>query len=419
MSQEARNYDILVWGATSFTGQRLVEYLALNAPAGTRVAIGGRNERKLKGVLAALAAKHPSTPVCITSADIQVGDSNDLPRLRAIVGQAKVVASTVGPYARYGSNLVRACVDERTDYCDITGEVPWVKQMHAELNDAAQKNNVRIASLCGFDCIPADLGCMMLAQYARREFGEPLKHVKGSIVGIRGGVSGGTLKTLAHQLRSEGKSLAKGLVTGPKDGESRTSALGTRGVIHYDKSLERWQAFWIMSIVNSSTVNWAGQVLGYGPGFEYTESLSARNLPHAIAITVGLFYGVVLMFFGLTQRMLYALRIIPRPGAGPSEEFTRKGFFSLSLEATTESHVFYGKVAGSSDPGYGETITYLGESALCLALSDEDSDEFRPGVYPPSVIMGDALLRRLRAKGCQFEVSRERISGGAAGKKSM
>ncbi|KAI7826459.1 hypothetical protein BX661DRAFT_171715 [Kickxella alabastrina] len=383
MADTARKYDILVWGATSFTGARLVEYLALNAPAKTRIALGGRNKSKLDSVQTSLAAKHPSAAGTLRAMDILVGDSANAARLHEIVAQTKVVASTVGPYTRHGTKIVHACVDEKTDYCDITGELPWVKEMHSKLNEKAVRNNVHIASLCGFDCIPADLGCLMLAQYAREEFKEPLLHVKGSIVGIRGGRANCSEK------------------------------FAKRGLIHYDETLGRWQTFWIMSLVNSQTVNWAGEVLGYGPGFQYAESMSARNLFHAVVIALGLFYGVILIFFSLTRSFLYAIKVIPRPGDGPSESFTESGFFSLHLEASTANHVFYGKVTGSSDPGYGETIKYLGESALCLAF-DRDK-KFRPGVYPPSVIMGDALLGRLRGKGCQFEVARKPIAAALKG----
>ncbi|KAJ2004588.1 hypothetical protein H4R26_002428 [Coemansia thaxteri] len=407
-----RAYDVLVWGATSFTGERLVEYLALHAPPGTRVAIGGRNQSKLAEIKERLTAKHPDAVHDIGAMDVLVGDSANLARLHEIVAQTKVVASTVGPYTLYGSELVRACVAEGTDYCDITGEFPWVKQMHRELSEQAVRNNVHIASMCGFDCIPADLGCFMLAQYANSEIGQPLLHAKGSIVGIKGGVSGGTLATLVNQIGVEKRSLWKRLFAKKRtnrhsggSSSSNTEAARTsyrRGIIHYDDTLQRWQTFWIMSMINTQTACWAGRVLNYGPGFSYTESMTARNLLHAILIALGLLYGVLLMMFSVTRKLLYALRIVPRPGEGPSEEFTRQGFFSLHLEGFTAKEKVYGKVSGTSDPGYGETITYLGESALCLAFDRDQT--FRPGVYPPSVTMGSALLRRLRAKGCQFEV---------------
>ncbi|KAJ1648357.1 hypothetical protein J3B02_001936 [Coemansia erecta] len=412
----SRKYDIVIWGASSFTGARLVEYLALNAPTDARIAIGGRNKTKLAEVQSRLAAKHVSAADALKAMDILVGDSTDAACMHEIALQTRVVASTVGPYTRFGTELVRACVEAKTDYCDITGEMPWVREMHCELNDLAVENNVHVASFCGFDCIPADLGCMMLAQYAHEELHEPLLHVKGSIVGIRGGVSGGTLATLRDQLHTEKKMIFKSLFSSSGSTEgSANKRFATRGLIHFDKTLQRWQTFWIMSMINSQTANWAGQVLNYGPGFEYSESMSARSLLHAVAIAVGLFYGVLLMFFSVTRHALYALKIIPRPGEGPSEKFTERGFFSLNLEASTENHVFYGKVAGSSDPGYGETIKYLGESALCLAFDRDET--FRPGVYPPSVVMGSALLRRLRNKGCQFEVSRKPIAALESTKK--
>ncbi|KAJ1773186.1 hypothetical protein IW140_001156 [Coemansia sp. RSA 1813] len=411
-------YDILIWGATSFTGERLVEYLAINAPAEATVAIGGRSRAKLEDLKTRLAAKHSQTTVSISNMDIVVGDSMDQEQMNLIAAKARVIASTVGPYSVYGTNLVRACVEQKTDYCDITGEVPWARQMNKELNAKAEQNNVHIASLCGFDCIPADLGCMMLAEYAKRELGKPLLHVKGSIVGIRGGVSGGTLATAVTQMSGMVKLAMKGMFkrssadSSSGDSNRVLTKRFSRNMIHYDKTLRRWQTFWAMSDINRMTACWAGRVLDYGPGFTYAESMSTKGLIHAVIIAVGFMYGAIFLGFGFIRNILYATRAIPRSGEGPSEEFTKSGFFSLHLEAFTESDVFYGKVSGNSDPGYGETIKYLGESALCLAFDTDDS--FRPGVYPPSVIMGDALLRRLRDKGCQFEIGKAPVSARKA-----
>lgn len=422
-----RNYDIVVWGATSFTGARLMEYLALNAPAQARIAMGGRNQQKLDDVKQSLSNKYPAN-TSISEMDILVGDSKDPGRMHEVAKQTKVVASTVGPYALYGTELVKACVAEGTDYCDITGETPWVMGLNKELNQQAIDNNAHIASMCGFDCIPADLGCSMLAEYAREQLDQQhLSHVKGSIVGIKGGVSGGTLATLVEQIKAQGGSVIKKVVFGGKQKPAARSSADKRPkrrhIIHYDQTLKKWQTFWVMSVVNQPTVNWAGRVLGYGGSsrFTYSESMSARSLLHAVAIAAGLLYGVVLMSFAFTRSILYALGIIPRPGQGPGEAFTRSGFFSLNLEAhTDQGQVFYGKVSGNSDPGYGETIKYLGESALCLAFDqDNHQDLFTAGIYPPSVVMGKPLLDRLRDKGCQFDVGTNIIPAALESKKNM
>ncbi|KAJ2802702.1 hypothetical protein H4R20_003178 [Coemansia guatemalensis] len=414
MDAVSRKYDILVWGASSFTGMRLVEYLALNSPKGTRIAIGGRNKDKIKDIRSRLATKIPDAAINVSEMDILIGDSLNSEQMHAIAAQTRVVASTVGPFAIYGEQLVRACVEEKTDYCDITAEMPWVRQMHSELNDRAVRGDVHIVPLCGFDCIPADLGCYMLAQYARNEFNEPLLHVKGSITGIRGGISGGTLATMTNQLGIEARRFSEKAMAFIRNKDSQQSRQSTnskrsnRWVIHYDETLHRWQTFWVMSIVNQVTAKWAGKVLNYGPGFTYAESMCTRNLAQAILYGIGYLYGALLMFFAFTRSIIYALRIIPRPGEGPSEEFIKTGYFSLHLEAFSENRVFYGKVSGSSDPGYGETAKYLGESALCLAF-DRDQG-FRPGIYPPSVAMGSALLKRLRAKDCQFDIANKPIA---------
>ncbi|KAI9477493.1 Saccharopine dehydrogenase-domain-containing protein [Coemansia mojavensis] len=408
----SRNYDILIWGASGFTGSHLVEYLALNAPSGTRIAIGGRNHDKIEQVRSRIAAKCPGAVDALNAMDILVGNSQSAEDMRFVASQTRVVASTVGPYSIYGEQLIRACVEEGTDYCDITAEVPWIQKLNRELNEKAQAKNVHIVSMCGFDCIPADLGCLMLAKYAKKQFDEPLLHVKGSIVGIIGGVSGGTLATLANELSVQAKRVVKHMcakITGGASGSlPATNGKETnRWVVHYDKTLGRWQTFWVMSTINAMATKWAGRVLQYGPAFSYAESMTSRNWLQAVGQGLGFLYVGLFMFFSLSRNLLYALRIIPRPGQGPSDEFMKKGYFSLHLEAFSQNKVFYGKVSGSSDPGYSETIKYLGESALCLAY-DRDSS-FRPGIYPPSVAMGSRLLERLREKGCQFDVGMKQI----------
>ncbi|KAJ2759695.1 hypothetical protein IWQ57_006488, partial [Coemansia nantahalensis] len=231
----------------------------------------------------------------------------------------------------------------------------------------------------------------------------------GSIVGFCGGVSGGTLATMANQISIEVRRFWRrnfarisSSAVAQEHGPRTNGKESNRWVIHYDQTLQRWQSFWIMSMVNAMTASWAGRVLNYGPAFSYAESISTRSLPEAVAYAVGMLYGATFIYCGIMRSLLYALKLIPRPGKGPSEALMRKGYFSLHLEAFSESDVFYGKVSGSSDPGYQETIKYLGESTLCLAFDRDES--FRPGIYPPSVTMGAALLARLRSRGCQFEV---------------
>ncbi|KAJ1945578.1 hypothetical protein EC988_005724, partial [Linderina pennispora] len=150
-------YDILIWGASGFTGARLITYLAQNAPEDVKIAVGGRSEYKVEATQRRIIANNPELKDRVKSMDVLVGSVSNEKRIREIVAQTRVVATTVGPYALHGSELVRACVEEKTDYCDITGEVPWVKKMHEELNDKAVRNKVHIASFCGFDSIPADI----------------------------------------------------------------------------------------------------------------------------------------------------------------------------------------------------------------------------------------------------------------------
>ncbi|KAJ2160652.1 hypothetical protein GGF46_002081 [Coemansia sp. RSA 552] len=403
-----RTYDIVLWGATGFTGALVLEYLAIHAPTGARVAVGDRDKADLENLCDELAAKHPRAAARLREMDMLTGNSLSAEDMHRIAAQTRVVATAVGPYVLYGEQLVRACIDEKTHYCDVTGEIAWIYKLHEELNDQAVRNGVCISTLCGFDCVPPDLGCLMLAEYARKELNEPLLHVQGSVTGMRAGLSGGTIITMASMMKIRLGWLWK-RVTGqvitnmprmpaPKPNGKESN----RAIVHYNREMKRWQTVWLMYSMDTATANWAGRVLEYGPGFSYSVWMCARNMIHAVGWALGLLLGSILVVIGFTRRLLYTFGILPRPGGGPSKAFMDSGYFALHLKGYTETGVIYGKVSCSCDPGYRGTARIFGESALCLAFDRDKS--FRPGIYPPSVTMGTTLLKRLRLRGWQFDV---------------
>jgi len=195
VSATTPNYDIVVWGATGFAGRLVAEHLTSWYPADElSVALGGRNEAKLHSLATALAAESPDR----TEIPIVVGDATDPASLKEMAAQTRVVCTTVGPYTTYGTPLVEACIEAGTDYCDLTGEINWVREMIDRYHDEAVAADVKIVHSCGFDSIPADLGVKLLQSYATEEFGKPCEFVRIYLEEGDGGVSGGTLASAAE-----------------------------------------------------------------------------------------------------------------------------------------------------------------------------------------------------------------------------
>ncbi|KAJ1677249.1 hypothetical protein EV182_006555, partial [Spiromyces aspiralis] len=277
-------------------------YLALHAPEGLRIALGGRNRTKLGKVREELVAKSPRAK----DMDIFVADSADVAALRDIVKQVKVVIATVGPYTHHGSGMgkqapkgaaamgprvLEACVKERTDYCDITGEVMWVDRMRQEFGKLAEENGTAVVSFAGFDCVPSDLGTLMLADYARAQYDKPLSHVKASVTRIRGGISDGTLASVTAVIYARILAMlgCGSPHTGAQQGgggPSRTPARRgpTYWPVHYDSQFGKWQAPWMMASIDAQTVQRAAEENHYGDNFSFYESLSVSSLLVALGI---------------------------------------------------------------------------------------------------------------------------------------
>ena len=405
----AREHDVVVFGATGFVGRLTAAYLASHAPAGTRVALAGRSREQLarmRGELGEVAAGWP----------LMVADSGDPSALDELAASTRVVATTVGPYLRYGLALVEACARAGTHYADLTGETLFMRRSIDAADDAARASGARIVHACGFDSIPSDLGVLLLHEYAReRDLGD-LEETTLVVTAMRGGISGGTIDSLRNQLdelrRDAGSrrtvldpyALSPDRGAEPDLGPERDPV----GPLH-DQQLGGWLAPFVMGTVNTRVVRRSNALLGfaYGRRFRYRELIATGGLPLGPAKAAAVSGGVAALAAGLSlppTRMLLD-RVLPKPGEGPGKDARERGFFKIEIQAHASSGSrIICRVAAQGDPGYTATAVMLGESALALAL-DTNRLADRAGVLTPATAMGDVLVQRLRAAGHTYEVA--------------
>ena len=392
-----REFDVIVWGASGFTGRLVAEYLA-SAYAGPdlRWAAAGRSKEKVSAVLGERIGKHEEIPVL--SADI--ADSASLEKLAA---SATVILSTVGPYALYGSELVAACARLGTHYCDLAGEVQWMRRMIDEHQATATGSGARIVHACGFDSIPSDIGVYLLQNRARRDFGEPCTRVKLLVKAMKGGASGGTIASMlnavtqAREDRNVARVLGHPYSLNP-DGERNGPDGGDQSGIRYDQDFGVWTGPFVMASVNTRIVRRTNALLdyAYGNDFRYAESSITGRGPagwlKSAVMTSGLGAFMMASSFDFTRRHIVE-RFVPKPGEGPNAEERENGFFNLKIHGATRSgQELRMTVTGDRDPGYGSTSKMLAESAVCLALDELD---VAGGFWTPAAAMGETLARRL------------------------
>lgn len=406
-----RPLDVLVWGATGYTGKLVAEYLAEHHGQGElRWGIAGRNRAKLEEVRAHLARKHPA----LADLPLLIADAGDPAALRAMAAQARALCSTVGPFALHGSALVAACVQARTHYADITGEVQWVRRMIDQHHDEAREAGVRIVPCCGFDSIPSDLGVHMMVEHLRETHKQETRSVRLVFGPTRGGVSGGTVASLLNVVEEIGRDrslrrlLADPYALDPAGSPKSPPSPDQKGPV-YDHDLRCWTAPFVMAAINTRVVRRSNALLGraYGPRFEYGESMTGGSGPRgalaAAAISAALVGGLGAAALP-PVRALLRRHVLPGQGEGPSEQTRERGFFRARLVAEGEGGArIRGHLAGQKDPGYGETAKMLAESVLCLAL-DQDRLTSDGGLLTPASAMGKALRERLVRAGMTFEV---------------
>lgn len=394
-----RQWDLVVFGATSFVGQILCEYLVGRHGAGggeLQWAIAGRDLERLDSVADATGADVPRIIADAKSAD----DMADLAR------SAHVVVSTVGPYALYGSALVAACAAAGTDYADLTGEPQWMRRMIDQHGEAAAASGARIVHSCGFDSIPSDLGVHVIQREAMKRFGEPCNTVAMRVRSMKGGASGGTIASMLNvmdEVRHD-PSLRSVLANpyalapeGMRDGIEQPNVITP---VHDDAS-GQWVAPFVMASINTRVVHRSHALQGrpWGDGFRYDEAMLMGSGPLGMAKASALSGGLA-GFMGLATigpaRSLLSRFVLPEPGEGPTPEAQASGSFDLAFYGETPSgEKLTISVVGDRDPGYGSTAKMLGEAAFCL-VEDEEGDA-AGGFWTPSTAFGDRLVERLEA----------------------
>jgi short subunit dehydrogenase-like uncharacterized protein len=401
------DFDVIVYGATGFVGVLTARHLAGAAPQGTRIALAGRSLEKLEAVRSRLGVDWP----------LVVADATDADALATMAGRTKVVITTAGPYAKYGRILARACAEAGTDYVDLTGEVLFARDSINENHEVAKRTGARIVHSCGFDSIPSDIGVYVLHQQVRADNAGELTDTTLVVSSMRGGVSGGTIDSMRYQvdvmkkdrrLRKIGASpysLSPDRSAEPDLG--RQPDMLTLPASEVDPSLRGHLAPFVMASYNTRVVRRSNALLdwAYGRRFRYREVLRVGSpvLAHATKIVLnGLVIGLALP----PTRFLLD-RILPKPGAGPSEQTQQNGHFTMDIFTTTSDGSRYtARFRAKGDPGYAATAVMLGEAGLALALDRDKLPVTEGGVLTPATGIGDALVDRLRAAGMEITASR-------------
>ncbi|HNG10865.1 MAG TPA: saccharopine dehydrogenase NADP-binding domain-containing protein [Agitococcus sp.] len=402
-------YQLVVYGATSFVGQLLTRYLVQTYGVNQQLkwAIAGRSASKLNELKQNLGSGASQLATIIA-------DAQDESALKAMCQQTKVVVSTVGPYALYGSSLVKVCATLGTDYCDLTGEPQWIARMIEQYESAAQASGARIVHCCGFDSIPSDLGTFYLQQQAQQRLGQTCSQVKFRVKAIRGGFSGGTVASMMELFSeiSKNPSLRKVMANPyalcPPSNQQKPKQPNLQ-FAQYDKDAEAWSAPFVMAGINTKVVHRSNALsnYAYGTQFIYDETmLTGKGLiagAVAVGASVGLAGFVAAAVIPPTRRILQ--KIVPQAGEGPTPKQQEQGFYDIRLIGLTDNgQRLTAKVTGDRDPGYGSTAKMLGEAAVCLATDISKNDK-TGGFWTPSTALGQRLIERLEAKaGLTFKI---------------
>ena len=404
------SYDLVAFGATSFVGKILCRYLweEFGAQGEINWGAAGRSMAKLEELRSSLGAKAGTLPLI-------VADAADETSLRNLCASTRVIVSTVGPYALYGEPLVRACAESGTDYCDLSGEVQWIRRMLQRYEATARKSGARLVHCCGFDSIPSDMGVHFLQRQAMKQLGAPCTRVKMRVKAMRGEFSGGTVASLINVVREAAadpalrKELADPYSLCPGEGAPKARQPEVRSA-QFEADFGAWVAPFVMSGINTRIVHRTNALSkqAYGADFTYDEAmLMGRGLKGRFAATA-MTAGISGFMFAAAIRPTRAALVrfvLPKPGEGPSPEAQRTGFFDLRFLGTTaDGRQIRIKVAGDRDPGYGSTGKMLGQAAACLAL-DIAKAATPGGFWTPATIFGDRLIKRLTARsGVTFDL---------------
>ena len=392
MSFDKREFDVIIWGASGFTGRLVAEYLFQNYNNDElNWAIAGRDIKKLNKIRDQYLDQN--IPVII-------GDSFDEVSLVKMTQRTKVICTTVGPYAKYGSQLVKSCVKSKTHYCDLAGEAQWIRKMIDLYHETATENQIKIVNSCGFDSVPSDLG----VYYIHKNISKKNLSIKMRVTGAKGTYSGGTYASMQNIIKEAykdmevRKSLTNPYGLNPKGQQDGLDKRDLRSV-KYDKKIKSWISPFLMAGINTRIVRRSNALsnFSYGKKFQYDEAvMTGKGVKGRLN---GIILSIPLIFLaakpGSFINKIFNI-ISPKPGQGPNKKEIENGYFSFRFFVFDhEGNESIFKVTGDRDPGYGSTSKMLAESAVCLA---KDKLDDRYGVLTPSYAMGDNILNRLILK---------------------
>jgi short subunit dehydrogenase-like uncharacterized protein len=389
-------FDIIVYGATGFTGQLVAEYLAAHyaGKGDPKWAMAGRSRDKLASVRDAIGA--PADTALI------VADASDPASLKAMVDQTRSVLTTVGPYQLYGSDLVAACAATGTDYLDLCGEPVWMRQMIDAHQATAQSSGGRIVFSCGFDSLPFELGVFFCQETAKKVLGAPVSRVKGRVRDMKGTFSGGTAASVKATFAAAAKDLSLvALLQNPfvltPGFEGPKQPRGNKPLL--DEDMGSWTAPFVMATINTRNVHRSNMLMNfpYGKDFVYDEMVLTGPGEQGEANAKRLVAAVNAERMGAASG--------PKPGEGPSKEERENGLYDLLFVAIApDGRQIRVAVRGDRDPGYGSTSKMISECAICLL---RDTPEVPGGIWTPGAAMGDRLIKRLiDHAGLTFEVEK-------------
>ena len=382
----SREFDILIYGATGFTGRLVAEYVSNTYGTSIKWGMAGRSQAKLEEV-----RNEMGLPV---STPLVVCDSGDDGQVKAMAAQTKVLITTVGPYQLYGDKVIQACAEEGTDYVDLCGEPNWIATKVRELNDTAARSGSRLVFSCGFDSIPTDLGVFFLQQKAKERLGKSLSRVRGRVRDIRGSASGGTVASGAATTAAVQKDPSIfPLLISPfahtPDFEGPEQPDGNQP--YYDEEIKSWVGPFIMAMINTKAVHRSNYLLGHpwGQDLLYDEMVMLPGDPNQ----------------GEKGPDPFAMEEDLKPGDGPSSEERKAGYYDIIYVGTNDNgERLQISVKGDMDPGYGSTSKMLAESAICLA-HDISRERTAGGCWTTASAMGPELITRLENKaGLSFTV---------------
>uniref|UniRef100_M4BEZ3 Saccharopine dehydrogenase NADP binding domain-containing protein n=1 Tax=Hyaloperonospora arabidopsidis (strain Emoy2) TaxID=559515 RepID=M4BEZ3_HYAAE len=413
-----KRFDVIIYGATGFTGSLVARYLAaesesaISNPSAIKWALAARSATKLTQVKEQLKTKLPEVDSSLIDAiPVVVADSSNEESLVQMVQQTKVVVSLVGPYKLYGELLIKACAENGVHYCDLTGEIVWIDEMVSAYASSAAKTGAVLVNCCGFESIPSDLTTFLVSDYIQQTHHSSTGVIDLYFTGMKGEASGGTLASVfaimdtssTKQLRASRNPF---FLTDEKTiaGKKAAGLIGPNmsGIlVRYDKIMRAWHSLFIGGSVNQAIVHRSNYLLQnqYGNNFVYRERIAIGGFLTQVLVTIGTIIVTTVLYFGWTRALLKHL--VRAPGQGPSEESMLQGYFVADAVGYSDDGKLKvrAKVVGSGDPGYRLTSRLVSECAFCLAKDEfGKSTCLEGGFYTPASAFGHKLADRLQKK---------------------